>query len=746
MTVATYAGLSLGDVTVVGGISRSSAWGSPDYQVESIPLAGSRSGSRFAGIRAGSREITVEGDVSGTSESNTQNNIRALKALLDRPRERLVLDVAGDSYWIATPVGSLQVAWHGPLDAEWRVTFATEDGYAHAITPVVVGAHPLTLTETFNPNPSAGLFRALALGMGPVAYYPCDDLTNPVGHVGLADISGNGSSLLYNTVKPTYRVPGLLAATAEPAAERFAAGWTGAANQCVQSPKAGGLVAIKDDFSIWFTIKRSGGVGTLQGVIGHYLSGGLVTGFPTVLIDTSNRFVLQDVTGGTPVTVARSTALTDTTTAHTVCITKSGAATKIWVDKVDVTTLVTNVTFTGMDGENLYVGIAVNSVGGGLSNPLNAVLDHLLFYKRALTQAEVTQLHDVATGVEYLRYAGLVTVTAAGQGEPPQRIFLGVSNGSSTPSAIEISNVSDSALYPRLSVQSFEIAPNTAIDLDSERGMAHVANMTTLGVVGYYPCHDTASPLRDFSGAGKDLTGSGGVTYAADGPVDAAVETNGTSGFWSRTDTAFGLTGSFSVGCRIWIPQVKLDNQAHGVMGRSTSLNGWALQVYAGGLWGFQLGNGSTSIGGLSLVALRGDRWYDLVATWDDPNDTVSYMANGILQQQLTHGSAFTVTAPTVDFTIGKAIQPQTGNTEFFGGRIQDAWVISGLVTQEQAQAIHETGSLIAGLGSRITGISGAYPEIHPHRGSPNTLQIAAYHPTTAPTIRFAAAHRPRYA
>lgn len=153
-----------------------------------------------------------------------------------------------------------------------------------------------------------------------------------------------------------------------------------------------------DTFSIECWINRQGSTQTGKGCIIAKGSGayGLRIDQTSGLIEflRDRQAVLVTSTVGVPLTGWH----------HIVC-TKAGAAVKQWLDKVDVTGTVTNVTFTN-SGQFLFFG-SDNSANFGGIDPFIGGMDEIAVYTAAMPPADVTAHFDAADDTAFLGPSGV---------------------------------------------------------------------------------------------------------------------------------------------------------------------------------------------------------------------------------------------------------------------------------------------------------------------------------------------------
>jgi len=178
---------------------------------------------------------------------------------------------------------------------------------------------------------------------------------------------------------PTLGVTGALPADTNKA---FTPGSTG---KYAEFPDGSGK-DLGDVFSIELWYKRST-ISTFQTV----LNAG--TNAYNIQINTSN--IVDFGKGSVGTSALSSVALTDTTSWHHLVVTKNGAANKIYLDTVDITGTVTNLTMAD-NTETLKVGWD----GGSVGEEFKGSLDELALYKNVvLTQAQITAHYQAASAI-----------------------------------------------------------------------------------------------------------------------------------------------------------------------------------------------------------------------------------------------------------------------------------------------------------------------------------------------------------
>lgn len=134
---------------------------------------------------------------------------------------------------------------------------------------------------------------------------------------------------------------------------------------------------VGDVFSIELWVKYTSLLASVQGLVHSTTASAL-----SVRLDASGHPVLVSAGGATIVTA--TVAITDTNWHHLI-VTKNGSAVKLYLDGVDVTGVVSNLTLVSTS-----TGFTFGALGG--ASFLNATLDDIALYPTALTPAQALVL------------------------------------------------------------------------------------------------------------------------------------------------------------------------------------------------------------------------------------------------------------------------------------------------------------------------------------------------------------------
>lgn len=293
----------------------------------------------------------------------------------------------------ATGITSSAATLHGTVNPNGLATsyffqYGTNTSYGTNTTSTSAGSGSTAIAESANISGLAAStlyhFRMVASNTsgttngadlsfttsasGGTSYYQSVLNSNPVSYWRLGEASGTTAADV-NGINPGTYKNGVTLGAAGAVPSNTAASFDGA-NDYVLAPDSASLDT-GDIFTAEAWIKRSllGGSNTIVNKFGSYY----------FYLDATNKLVLYKTSGGT---IAVSTAtISDTTSYHHVAVTKSGATVKIYLDGVDVTGTVTNLTVVNSTG-GLYIGLVSTGYFHGL-------IDEVAIYNTALSASTI---------------------------------------------------------------------------------------------------------------------------------------------------------------------------------------------------------------------------------------------------------------------------------------------------------------------------------------------------------------------
>jgi hypothetical protein len=238
------------------------------------------------------------------------------------------------------------------------------------------GASPLTYSHQWQTCLDRQ-YRTTVLADSPNGYWRLGELSGPVA----ADTSGYGNGGTY-TGGVTQGVQGALTGSAD---TNRGARFDGV-NDFVQVPDANSL-DLGDSFTIEEWVRRNVG-----GVKGHIVQKG-INGY--ALHVGTDDLVHLGKPGTSGIAVSTVSIPTDGNYHHVVA-TKNGSVVHIYVDGVDVTGTVSNLTIQNTTAP-LQIGRYYNNTNGGSSFYFNGDLDEVAVYTTALSEARVLAHYEMGT-------------------------------------------------------------------------------------------------------------------------------------------------------------------------------------------------------------------------------------------------------------------------------------------------------------------------------------------------------------
>lgn len=229
-------------------------------------------------------------------------------------------------------------------------------------------------------NGGLGPYGQAVLADSPSAYWRMDDAAGDA--LGIADISGNGVNAKVYNGGISQGQPG---ATADGDLSTY---FDGAQGRLTTSKTVGPLVNIADTFTLEAWIKRSRTSGD-EGIISHGQGGG--KGFYLKIDGTGSVCINEDQ----PTCIASTGSFkVNDLNWHHIVATKSGSSAHIYVDGVDRTSSVSNVTFSNGLG-TVEIGAHIANETGGFDEPFHGWIDDTAIYDHVLTLAQA-QTHFAA--------------------------------------------------------------------------------------------------------------------------------------------------------------------------------------------------------------------------------------------------------------------------------------------------------------------------------------------------------------
>lgn len=247
-----------------------------------------------------------------------------------------------------------------------------------------------------------------------------------------------------------------------------------------------------------------------------------------------------------------------------------------------------------------------------------------------------------------------------------------------------------------------------ALGLSSNNGytpLANTPNTVTANGNGSYNMVFNGVDLTSFLSNGMRLR----TTRTVAAPTQCA-NLNGTNQYLSKTSpVGMTFTDDFVAGAWVKVTGYGSDQS---IFSCYNGTNGWDFKVGSSGLVqlsGFKSGGGNnTCVASYQSIPLN--RWVFVAAQLDMSTATLTPTTNYIIidgtdvpAQRLTAGTAPTSLTQGGNFEVGSRVS----GTNTFGGKIKEAFVTSGKLTQTQVRAIYSQGLTTADVATY--GIVSAY-------------------------------------
>ncbi len=213
-----------------------------------------------------------------------------------------------------------------------------------------------------------------------------------------------------------------------------------------------------------------------------------------------------------------------------------------------------------------------------------------------------------------------------------------------------------------------------------EVNAAEVAAM--YGLVGYWKfAEGTGSTAADSSGCANAATLSGGATWESDCVNNKALQTDGISAI-AQTASVFQPPSTGTVA--FWMR----GSGPLATRGRLCGVNGdWEIRQETNGTLSFDLG-GSPYVGNEPFSTLdavdKNGRWYHIVATFNDVDNTYAVYINGELR---TSGTSPVDLVPQTAAVLMFGVR--AGTTEYFKGAIRDFRVYNRRILPTEIAALY---------------------------------------------------------
>ena len=212
--------------------------------------------------------------------------------------------------------------------------------------------------------------------------------------------------------------------------------------------------------------------------------------------------------------------------------------------------------------------------------------------------------------------------------------------------------------------------------------------VSLIGAIRYYRLGEASgTSAQDYGSNALSGTYTGGFTLAQTGlifnDVGKSVSLNGSTGFVSLPITALP-TGSSSVSFGAWVSPAAAGAGDTMVMYLGNSTNGQFIYLAMNSSRQFYVSNGTVGTTVSSAVTLSTTHF--VVAVWD--GSKLYCYVDGSL-----NGGAGTSTTLTMTYGTAK-IGATNGATNFWNGKVQEAFIVSGVLSQAQITALNNMGTL----------------------------------------------------
>jgi hypothetical protein len=341
-------------------------------------------------------------------------------------------------------------------------------------------------------------------------------------------------------------------------------------------------------------------------------------------------------------------------------------------------------------------------------------------------------------------YRQQFTVAPGGQAPSPIRAIFTNTSNNVTPLLWQVANLSITPGISDREIAGVRVATTAAVPLGwalmFDGDLEEVWVVPLAGIAGFWLLAESAGPALDFSGNGRDLTATGGVTWLQDGPslLSAAVAFDGSTGYLSSSSTAFDVGGgNFTVGA--WVNPGTAPGALVGIMGKSAVNAGWNLSRAITGPLVFAYGTGTTAASFTAATTLAAGAWWFVVVTYTAASRTVGMWVNGTLEYQAP--TTAPIAAASNPFLVGAA-DWVTGGRVFWPGRVATPFVITTVLSQDQIRGIYRRGPWALGAQQSFFG---TFPTVDPAAGATNLIEVRADHPSLTPQARSCLIWRPRY-
>lgn len=349
-------------------------------------------------------------------------------------------------------------------------------------------------------------------------------------------------------------------------------------------------------------------------------------------------------------------------------------------------------------------------------------------------------------------YAATYTLTPGGSARVLPRVVVTNQAGGVTPSLIQLTNLSAGPIEAAIEYDA--LAAGEALLIDPAWGLYRGSMSSVLGAYAFVESDGT---VYDLSGAARNLTENGTVTYLQDGPpglVTAVAFSGSTSNYLDSASAAFGTTApgsNASVSVAGWFRTTALASIAVPVSKASLN-NGWNLlfDPAGGGYFGFQTAQGAatagtnTPLGEWDPAGLAGT-WVFVTATYGSSRMRIYTGTERILPALRGQAAGYaTITAGANNLRVGSGHAASDGNAYAYNGRIAGLGIYNVELTLAQILKIWRRGPQ-AVADTEVTSVGGTFVPLDPGLGTTNRLELRADHATTAPTLRIAAGWRPLY-
>lgn len=298
------------------------------------------------------------------------------------------------------------------------------------------------------------------------------------------------------------------------------------------------------------------------------------------------------------------------------------------------------------------------------------------------------------------------------------------------------------------------VAAGSMLVVDGFRQWVYSSALTN--IVGFWPFFDASGSPRDLSSNSRDLTVTGSLTYAQDGPLGfphlVALTGFTNSNYLSNNAAAFGITGAMTFGA--WVKADSFSGNRF-IMSKASLNNGWSLYMNASE-FGVIVSNNvaNRTITGMVMGASPIVATYYFVAGTFSPSGSNNRLRIWVgtenqpprIEGEVTAVGGFSgnPTAGANDLLIGRGHNQFDGGANAFVGSICQPWVANVEMTEEELTDIWRYG-LPAYNRSFPDGAVGMIPHLDPRRGSNNVFEVSAIHATTPHTTRVASAYRSQF-